>query len=236
MCRAVFVGTVEEITAAMELVAAALGGDQDLAAGQSVFGAEVVAQHAHFGDVIDDRRDGQSDVRRTDVVVYTVNGVHALLIGGPVDDDSRSDGALPGLIRAVGAVHAADARNNRQQRLEVAPVEHDVLDFFGGDGAAGFSAFGLHNLGVGFHADGDGLAADGELHIQSAALAGIEVDVLDLLALESDLCCGDRVIARRQRLRVVEPGAIAGLGLRQAGGLIGDGHLDCGHDCSRWRQ
>ena len=181
--------------ASLELVVAAARDDVDLGAtGLAVLGAVAVAEDLELLDGVH-RRVHQNRAVGADVVV--VRAIHGPQVGG---DRAAADGQIGSaeqpLVLDVEEVRGGDARHQRGQLQEVAPVERQLAHLLAGDHTRDVAADGLHLHGGGLDADGllhlPGIQREvhgpivGDVQLNVGALTGLEPLEFDLDGVRAD--------------------------------------------------
>src|SRR6185369_6817520 len=144
------------IAAAVELVAAALGDECNLATdAAAVFRLVAAGEDFEFSDGVDADADVHTAVVAGIDIADAVDGKLILRGAGAVDgeDVGAGAGAGDGVAAAGREVHTGHELRHVES---IAAVDLDVLDLVAGDGGGALHAFGLEDGGLGGDLDGVG--------------------------------------------------------------------------------
>ncbi len=214
------VGLFQEVVLRVQRVAAArvegrareavrAGGRDDVdlrAPGAAELGTVVVAEDLEFGDRLERRVHEDRPVRSDVVVVRAVDGPE---VGGHIAAADRQVGAAEQpLVLDVEEVRRADARHQRRELQEVAPVQRQLADLLAGDDARDVAAENAHRRRRRDHVDGVLDVAGRELEVDRELVGDAEHDAgargfLEAGKLGFDLVAADRQIGDGVHTRVV---------------------------------
>ena len=137
-------------------------------------------------------------------MLYTPSSVyHAVFERLAVDDQCRAAGQSTSLLLIVAGrtTHSGD---EFAHGLKVAPVQHEVIDLLGTDGAGVAGILRLHGDGIRFHGDRLRAEAYGEDEIRFARLAGVDKYMLQRSLLKASHVRLNGIRTRCERLDRVE--------------------------------